>query len=70
MANGKTSLYVPIYLNIVKFDKNKNYDENSFKSQGYELLSKEPLVYGKRRSYSKTNSLGIPKISDPGVTGN
>ncbi len=70
MANGKTSLYVPIYLNIVKFDKNKNYDENSFKSQGYELLSKEPLVYGKRRLYSKTNSLGIPKISDPGVTGN
>lgn len=61
---------IRVILDIVEFDKNKNYDENSFKSQGYELLSKEPLVYGKRRSYSKTNSLGVPKISDPGVTGN
>lgn len=61
---------IRVILDIEEFDKNKNYDENSFKDQGYELLSKEPLVYGKRRSYSKTNSLGTPKISDPGVTGN
>jgi len=40
---------IPVYLNIVDFDKNKNYDENSFKSEGYELLSKNPLVYGKKR---------------------
>ncbi len=70
IANGKSSVYIPIYINIVYFDKNKNYDENSFKDQGYELLDAKSHVYGKPRSYSKTNSLGVPKISDPGVTGN
>ncbi|MCM1181658.1 MAG: DUF5011 domain-containing protein [Clostridium sp.] len=51
--NGnQDQVMIPIYLNIVTFDKNKNYDENSFKSQGYELLSKDPLVYGKKRVYA------------------
>lgn len=69
-SDPENIVLVPVYLNIVEFDKNKNYDENSFKDQGYELLSKEPLVYGKRRSYSNVNSLGTAKTLDLGVTEN
>ena len=51
------------------------YHSTSFDNLSQKSFSLPPCkiakshVYGKPRSYSKTNSLGVPKISDPGVTG-
>lgn len=47
------TILVPLHLNIVNFDSNKKYDANSFASEGYELLSTNPLVYGKKRVKTK-----------------
>lgn len=47
------TIMIPIHLNIVTFDSNKKYDANSFASEGYELLSTNPLVYGKKRVKTK-----------------
>lgn len=55
------TIMIPIHLNIVNFDPNKKYDKNSFASEGYELLSTNPLVYGKKRVKKNINSLGSSK---------
>lgn len=58
------TIMIPIHLNIVNFDSNKKYDENSFASEGYELLSTNPLVYGKKRVKANINSLGAAKTPE------
>ena len=55
------SLAIPVKIYIKKWDENYIYTEDTYAGNDYNMLSKDPLVYGHLRQNTNSNSLGAAK---------